>query len=234
MNEKAIDRIRKLLEMTTDNGCTEAEAVTAAERVAAIMTENNIAMADIEACDQASPEYDFGELVDPTNAKVLHGTINATAVAIGYFTDTVAWRRGSTLCFYGATVDVEVALYFAHMFRNVSEMELRAARKASSATIKRASYLAGFGARVSARLRAIKHEQDGIARNSTGRDIVISKKRTVEENYREATGSKLPVPKRQPRKRDLESWVEGEKAGARVAIARGVGSTGEQQAALTA
>lgn len=46
--EAAIERIRKLLKMTRANGCTEAEAMAAAEKAAALMAELRVDFGDLE------------------------------------------------------------------------------------------------------------------------------------------------------------------------------------------
>lgn len=46
--DAAIERLRKLLRMTQANGCTEAEAIAAAEKAAAIMVELNLEEGDLE------------------------------------------------------------------------------------------------------------------------------------------------------------------------------------------
>jgi hypothetical protein len=57
-NESIIDRIRKLLDRTTDNGCTEAEAMTAAAMAAKLMDKFNVTDADVIAGqDKASAAY---------------------------------------------------------------------------------------------------------------------------------------------------------------------------------
>ena len=47
--EKLMDRVRALLAMTTSNGCTEAEATTAAAKAAKLMEEHDLKLTDVNS-----------------------------------------------------------------------------------------------------------------------------------------------------------------------------------------
>lgn len=51
--EKIIAKIRKLLNMTQENGASENEAIMAALKAQKLMAEYNINIADIETCDDS-------------------------------------------------------------------------------------------------------------------------------------------------------------------------------------
>lgn len=60
MSEKLKERIRRLREKTTARGCTEAEAMSAAEKVAQLMSDYGITESDIDFDEQSSPSKQRG------------------------------------------------------------------------------------------------------------------------------------------------------------------------------
>lgn len=59
VSEQILDRIAKLLNMTTENGCTEAEASVAAQKAQGLLDKYNLRLSDLRAKGQESSEPDM-------------------------------------------------------------------------------------------------------------------------------------------------------------------------------
>lgn len=106
--EKAAARIRALRNMTVENGCSEAEAMIAAEKLAEALRDYNMTLD--EADMRASP---FDEQTH-VGAGSVGLKLWKVAVAIARLTNTKQWRAGddlTRLTFLGLSHEVAIATY---------------------------------------------------------------------------------------------------------------------------
>jgi hypothetical protein len=180
---KLLDIIQALTQKTVGNGCTEAEAIAAAEKAQRIMQKHGLTLADLEAVDPVSEceqlEVEIGE-------KQLHSVVNV-AEAIAHFTDTETWFYGfgHRLVFFGLPADVRIAIYLARIIRDAMDLEWRFwwAVNCGLTPVRwntaRRNFMDGMGCRIANRLSSMKREREG--RNNDCKAIVLRKKDIIEE-----------------------------------------------------
>jgi hypothetical protein len=121
--EKISRKIRALMEKTVENGATEAEALTAADKVQELMNNYDLSMTDVEINTQ---EFVDGKIITgKSNVTAMHNVVNS----ISTFTDTMVWfarmSKGIVYHFFGAKKDVEFAHFLYDLFANSIELEIK-------------------------------------------------------------------------------------------------------------
>lgn len=153
------DRIKKLLGMTTANGCTEAEAVAAAAKAAELMQQMGLRLGDIEM-DQDDHPINAGWGSARSDLWITISECTNTAV----ITRTVDGRQ--VITYVGREPGPEVATYLHHVTDRAIERELRAFRDSTwyrrrrTPKAKRAAgqdFVFGIVNRLSRRLRDLFH-----------------------------------------------------------------------------
>lgn len=124
VNDALLDKISKLLNMTVENGCTPAEAESAARRVQELLTKYNIDMAAVQMKTQKANDKDrVTEVRDnvinvPGNRDYRWAVTVATAVEKITFTKFLYYkntRTGMLVVFWiGEPTDIAVARMLFH------------------------------------------------------------------------------------------------------------------------
>src|SRR5438874_12744561 len=179
-------RIQGLRSKTTDNDCTEAEALLAAAKVAELLDRYDLSLTDVEICDAPCEQREY-----ETYRKKripLDGCIGA----IANFCDCRVWREKNQAgearyVFFGLRSDIEVAHYLTELIDNAVRSEL--GRYKNSAAYRRfrhqdrhvanSSFTLGMVASIADKLTAMKRQRDAV-KNGTGRDLVILKASVVD------------------------------------------------------
>lgn len=149
--EKIIDKIRKLLEMTTENGCSENEAMVAALKAQKLMAEYDIDIVDVKSDIKSMTEEISEEKVDTT----LNGNfstkwkIQLASVIAANFRCKVYTIGTSMVVFYGHKSDAKIASdVFKFLFITGTKLgakHYRETKKAGKSTRGAATtYLLGF------------------------------------------------------------------------------------------
>lgn len=231
--EAVIRRIAALMEKTTANGCTEAEAMAAAQAVGAMLNKYQMSLSDIKIKEEVCEQLDIR-----TSSKD-GGPIQWVTTAIAYFTDTKTWRTfnagpfGSAVFrFFGLKTDTIVAGYIFDVCQNAMIFgwqdyrqtipgftHMRGARKDQ---IKKGFYI-GMANRLQERLRAMKDAQRA-ENQSNGRDLVLVKSAKVDEEYAKL-GLQLKQGKSRMVKMDGSAYRAGVEAADRVGLNPGVGQS---------
>ncbi len=228
--EDIIRRVKALMEKTTAAGCSEAEAMTAAETVSRLMNKYDLQFTDIKLAEQANcqeADYDVGFQRTPTFY---------VCNCIAYLTDTRAWVRTNpnkslSIIFFGFETDVAVAQYLYKICDRAmlwAWMDYKAKSDYKQSTTKQRKAIqngfdVGMANRINERLRAMKDEQRR-ENSASGRDLVIVKGPIVEAEMerlgisigRARAGGSRPM--------DGAAYRAGQDAGAAVAFNKGVGS----------
>lgn len=111
MNEKVIEKIRKLLEMTEENGCSENEAMVAALKAQKLMAEYDIDLIDVKS-DSKSMTEEIGEERVDTTLKGNFSTkwkIQLASIIAANFRCKVYTCGTNTIVFYGHRSDAKIA-----------------------------------------------------------------------------------------------------------------------------
>jgi hypothetical protein len=234
-------RIKALTEKTVANGCTEAEAMSAAEMVGRLLERYALSMDEIEVrearCVQAEVPMG-GQRRRP---------IDACVPAIARFCDCKVWltrgarpksdydedfdwtQPGGRYVFFGFETDTALATYLFTVIDRAIETEAAAFKAANPALrgvrLRRASasFQHGVAARVSARLDAMHQAREASVRaqRSTGTALILARHRVVEDAFRE-TDVRLVSMTAIGQRRIASAFREGWQAGDRVNLSRPV------------
>src|SRR5260221_3291683 len=193
---KLLDIIQALTQKTRENGCTEAEALAAAEKAQQIMERHGLSLADLEAVD---PVSDCEQSEIKISEKRRHPVADV-AEAIAEFTNTRSWymekpywctnQDGYRLVFFGLPGDVRIAIYLAGVIRDAMDLEWRFywAVNCGLTPVRpntaRKNFLDGMGRRIAERFNSMKRESEG--RNNDCKTIVLRKKNIIEEAMKAA------------------------------------------------
>jgi hypothetical protein len=217
-------RIAALLAKTVANGCTEAEALAAAAKVADLLDRHALAMSDVEIRQSPCERVAFASR--HKKRVPLDGCIGAIAA----FCDCRAWREkgaegGVVHVFFGLPEDAGAARDLAEMVDGAVRAELGryktsrayAAFDTRDRHMVNASFVLGMVGGIADRLDALKAQRDARHRG-TGRDLAVVKTSAVDEAF---AGLGLVMVEGQggPRRFIAEGAYEaGEAAGAELTI----------------
>lgn len=187
--EKLFQRITHLSNRTIDRGCTEAEAVAAAEMLGRLLTQYGLSMSDVEIKDSRCETltFDSGKKMRDNSAFCLH--------AVAKYTNTKTWivtggRDTYKAKFFGLPADVQVASYLYQVIRTAMIAEKDrfnlAGQRSGNPHGRTAAHTfeLGFINRVSQRLEEMAQAKAYEGR-STGRDLVVLTNQVVEQQYAE-------------------------------------------------
>jgi hypothetical protein len=216
-------RIQALRAMTTANGCTEAEALSAAAKVAELLDRYDLSLTDVElrgaACERR--EYDSGR-----RKRI---PLDDCVGAIAAFCDCRVWREKSAdgqarFVFFGLPADVEAAHWLTGLVDEAVRTEL--GRYKTSAEYRRfrhqdrhlanASFALGMVASIADKLAAMKAARDRAA-NGAGRGLVVVKAGVVDAELEQLGVVLRPVPGPN-RMVEPMAYDAGDAAGAALAI----------------
>lgn len=216
-------RIQGLRAKTTDNGCTEAEALSAAIKVAELLDRYDLSLTDVEirdaACERRAYETHRRKRIP----------LDDCIGAIANFCDCRVWREKNLggearYVFFGLRSDVEVAHYLTELIDTAVRSEL--GRYKNSAEYRRfrhqdrhmanASFTLGMVASIADKLTAMKAERDEAGRG-TGRDLVVLKAAVVDAEL-ERLNLNLRTVRRASRMVSQTAYEAGGDAGASTAI----------------
>ena len=240
-------RILALSLKTVSNGCSEAEANSAMEKVGELLQVYNLNMSEIEMKDErfVTISISFNGLSKDKMKWVV--------CAIAAFCDCKVWfdkgskvrKTNSAYSFFGMEPDTEMVKYLystieksmTHELAQYKNTPYMRAIQGTRGMIKVAStnFITGFCTKVNARLNQIKGERDDALRaaKQAGTSLVVIKSQLVEERFREE-GISLrknytPTYRRQY---DFNAYYAGSDAGEKVNFNRPVGSEGRNQLKL--
>jgi hypothetical protein len=236
--ERVKARVKALSDKTVANGCTEAEALAAAEMVGRLLERYALTMDEIEVrtarCVQAEVPIG-GRRRRP---------IDGCVPAIARFCDCKVWlaraprqdpdeaddpQPGSRYVFFGFETDTSMATYlFAVVYRAMAtetdsfkrdNPRLRAMRLRRAAS----SFQHGMAARIASRLDDMRDAREAAVRaqRATGNALIVAKERVVEAAFRE-TDVRLVSMNAIGRRRITAAFRDGWAAGDRINLNRPV------------
>ena len=220
-------RIQGLRSKTTDNGCTEAEALLAAAKVAELLDRYDLSLTDVEIRDAACEQREY------ETYRKKRVPIDGCIGAIANFCDCRVWREKNPLgdaryVFFGLRSDIEVAHYLTEVIDNAVRFEL--GRYKMSAGYRRfrhqdrhianSSFTLGMVASIADKLKTMKRERD-VVNNGTGRDLVVLKASVVDAELQKLD-LKLRTVRRTTRMVAPAAYEAGGVAGASLAINPGI------------
>ena len=185
--ERLVQRIQGLRAKTVAQGCTEQEALAAAEKVAELLDRYGLSLGELDF--RAQPCEGIGI---QTNRRRF-APIDSCVPGIAAFFDCRVWveqAKGMALryVFFGLRGDVAAAQYLYEMVERAFETETEAfrasdlyARMAGERRSATNSFQIGLGRGISQKLQAMRTGRYASQRSAAGRDLVPVKAAMVDE-----------------------------------------------------
>lgn len=219
--EKLAARIRALKAKTVENGCTEAEALSAAEMLAKLLAQYNMTLDEAEM--RASPFEGHKEKHDDEAGERLW----KVASAVADLTGARYWTSASgvfpvEINFFGFSHEVEVARYMLEICAHAMRGErARLARETWPRRLKRRQvipFMDGMADRLAERIRAMKPPAP------TGKGLVVLHGQLIDLAMADV-GLKLRNTSARSSRDWAEGYEDGRSAADRVSLNRGLTGT---------
>lgn len=185
--DKVLSRIQALRGKTVERGCTEAEAMLAASKVAELLDQYGLSLGEIDMKTQSC----VGEGIETSRRR--RSPLDECAGTIAFFCDCRTWYEmtpGGHIrhIFFGLPADVAGARYLYEKVDEAFDTETAAFKRSElysehpSAKRRSAttSFQAGLGHGIKAKLNRLKAERDEAFRSRGGRDLVPIKEDAIE------------------------------------------------------
>lgn len=230
-----LKKLRAFAQRTVENGCTEAEAIAAAEAMQKLQHEYNMTLTDADILDA---EY-VTEKMQLGNQR-MHPVVGAV-MGVAIFTSTKMYKSGATLYIFGEKHKVDNAIYLISTIQSAMELEflnyrgteayLRETWYHHGQTI-RSSFMNGMAHRLYHRLLQMHKElmeQDVTVSPTTGNSLVVLSDKALEEAFRRQNPN-LRSGRRQTTSRSANASAAGRSAANRVGLRSGVRAGSAQRA----
>ncbi|WP_312139378.1 hypothetical protein [Brevundimonas sp.] len=228
--EKLAARIRALRAKTVENGCTEAEALSAAEKLAQLLEDHNMTMDEADL--RASPFAKHDHMGTGTVGLKLWKVANA----VTDLTNTRTWAGGrdapNRITFLGLSHEVEVAAYMLAICERAMQTEAQKVMRTvrHQPQIKQAAKLVpfvdGMADRLASRIRAM------IPPVKTGSGLIVLRNALIDQEMIRQ-GIEIETG-RSRRPLDTAAYHAGQKAADAVALNKGLHGTASQPIAIGA
>lgn len=227
--DRLVQRIRGLRAKTVEQGCTEQEALAAAEKVAELLDRYGLTLNELELRRQSC------EGVGIETGRKRRGPIDDCMTVIARFFDCRVWADtsiGGTLryVFFGLPADVQAAVYLHDVIVLAFETETRSFQGSAiygdtpsphrrTATN---SFQIGLARGISGKLQGLRAARDASRRNGSGRDLVPIKESII-DNELEKLGLRFRQKSATGRRSVLtDAFAAGKDAGERFAYRPGI------------
>ena len=226
--DKLIQRIQGLRAKTVERGCTEQEALAAAEKVAELLDRHGLSMSELDMRRQAC------EGVGITTDRKRRAPIDDCVGMIGVFFDCRLWgetRSDGMLhyVFFGMPADVQAALYLYDLVAlaftsETAAFQNGAAYRKTDSSQRRTmttSFQVGLARGINAKLSALRDARTGAIRQGPGRDLVPIKASIVDEELARL-GLTLRTKSAARRMVRSDAFEAGKEAGERFEYRQGI------------
>ena len=221
--EKSKDRIRRIIAAlrakTEENGCSEEEAMAAAEKLGQLLREH----------DMTLDEAGIGLEAKHASKRIVRAPdeyADSVVVGISRLCDLIVWRSNNNeYSLFGTEPDLEVALYLYEVISYAMDDDWSKFMEEHGYSVKkRASFRMGFAHRVNDRLRELKRERDAAkaAMAKTGTNLVVVKDQLVKSEF-DKLGIKLRAGRAKSNAADGHAYGQGQAAGSRVNLNNAIG-----------
>lgn len=225
--EKIIDKVRKLLALSTSSN--EHEAALAASHAQRLLAEHNLAMSDLEVKEAGADASDL-DLKRKTVDKWLRSLFGSVAAAFDCSAISISNSTTTRLRFIGCGEDPQVAMYtMQYLVKEIERLAKQFVKGLPPHTNKamhRKSFLLGAVNGVRAQLAQQKK-----ATPTTSTALVPVKQHLIKQFVAENHGEARTVKTRRSSVYS-DSYAKGKAAGAELSIRKGVTGQGDGQAAI--
>lgn len=209
--EKIIEKIRKLLAMTEENGCSENEAMIAALKAQKLMAEYNLSIADVdtETSKQTIKEHEF------YCGKGDKWKYRLASVIARNFCCKTYFLNKTTIVFYGYEKDAKIATdVFKFLFNTGNKLADKCYyeyyKNGKNTRGVKNAYLAGF----------VKGIDEILGKQCTALMIVVPKE--VSESYDKMTEGWSPINSSLRISNDGRAYEQGRTDGRNTANSRSI------------
>jgi hypothetical protein len=230
--QKLLDKIKALLSKTVDNGCTEAEAMTALSMAQAMIDAHEITEDEINQTKQESAiRAEMKDMRDPHHIRAL------LCVRISEFTNTKVWRseyksQKYKYNFVGLQSDVDFAMWLLETLTMFVQRELKSyiwngGHTALEPSMKRRvinGFVHGCASRINQRLNELIN-QGAVNASSNGNALVVVKNELIERKMKEL-GIQLRDTRNRGSRVEPNAYGAGRAAGDRATFGRPVSQGG--------
>ncbi len=231
--DRLIGRIQALRAKTVEQGCTEQEALAAAEKVAELLDRYGLSLSELDLQRQACE----GAPVETGRRRV--APVDDCVPAIAAFFDCRAWGEKSAsgtlrYVFFGLPADVAAARYLYELVEQAFETETARFRMGETyadmpTRVRRTatnSFGIGLARGITVKLRTLRDTREAALRGSSGRDLVVAKAGIVDAELAKL-GLQLRARKGTAGRRVLQdAFEQGHEAGLGFEYTPGVGHDG--------
>ena len=226
--EGLVKRIQALRAKTVAQGCTEQEALAAAEKAAELLDRHGLSLGELEF--RAQPCEGIG--IQTTRRRM--APIDTCVTGIAAFFGCRTWMeqaKGEELryVFFGLRGDVAAAQYLYEMVERAFDTETDAFRAgalyASMAGERRTatnSFQIGLARGICGKLHALREARSATQRSETGRDLVPMKAAVVEDELAKLGMAFRAKGVAKGRRVLTDAFTAGQAAGARFEVTPGV------------
>jgi hypothetical protein len=225
--KKLADRIRALLSKTVDRGCTEAEAIAAAEMAKRLMDEYQMNLSDLEIEQEGVTQETADKYKGGFDAQ------SRLAMSIAAFCEVKTWRTNGRMVYFGLASDVEFAKWltvalesFCWIQADEYQMRQRMLGIRTDWTDRR-SFVQGCVSRLNERLTDEVRARRKTAGESTGRSLVVVKSQLIAREFAK-TGITLRTGHRSDPGHRSGAYGAGRAAGDRAGFGRPVSGGGQR------
>lgn len=234
--EAILARIRALRAKTTENGCTEAEAMAAAEAVARLMDQYQVGEADIESAKAGRYGAGRKQYAKGKHRRVWHPTHNTWMKITALCNCKMYLGHTGEAVVFGEKEDVNTAFYLFDLMQATADREYIAYHRVGNAhgNTVRASWMWGFCQRVNERIADMIRERDQRiaqmeADSNTCREVMVIRGALLKskwDQYLGEKGIKLRTSRSSVSAGDARAHAAGRTAGGRVSFGGGAGVGG--------
>lgn len=224
--ENLLKKIRALMSKTVENGCTEAEAMSALSMAQAMMDAYEISEADLNEIKQESAiKETMNDMRDP------HHIRSYICVAISKFTHTKVWRhefksQKYKYNFVGLRADVDFAIWLTETLTMFVQKELKnyiwskgyTSLPPSEKRVVINGFVFGCCGRITQRLL----ELVGEAKASANKNALIIIQNALIEKKMQELGVELRKPRHRSSSINKDSYGAGKSAGDKASFGRPV------------
>lgn len=186
--DKVLARIQALRAKTVDRGCTEQEAIAAAQKVAELLDRHGLSLSEVELKNQTCEG--FG--VDTGRRR--YGPIDSCIPTVAKFCDCRVWSEQTDTgeiryVFFGMPADVAGARYLYELVERAFETETKQFKRGDIYLGHRSgdrhsatrSFQTGLAHGIANKLRELRDRRDTAMRDATGRNLVPVKEAVIDD-----------------------------------------------------
>lgn len=227
---KILDKLRRLMAMTTENGASEAEALAAAEAAARVMAEHNLSYRSVEEIEAENFGDDTRAWFMGRKGRERSAPVPSTVHCLAAICELCGVehlynRYFGTLTFFGAKADTEVAHYLVVIISRAMDREWAAHRgklPSGHTRQQRTSFYLGINLRIAQRLFAMAEQTAAAtAGNHTGNSLIVVKNALVKERF-QARHTGVKADRNRLKATDYSALRSGFAAGERVPLNKGI------------